>query len=137
MKKSTQTRILAVVLFIALIAASAMFSSCKEKDKNVLGSGEMSFTLKITDGSGETKTYTIKTDAKTLGAALVDVKLTTDTGYITTLDGISAIWDDETQDWWQISVNGVVAEIGAFDIELEKNATYLFKIESGMGDWDE
>ena len=127
-----KTRISVAVLCIVLIAASVMVCSCKPKEEgNVLGTGKTSFTIEIIDLEGKTKTYTVKTDEKTLEDVLVKVGLTTETGYIKTIDGITADWDvDET--WWSISVNGEMAETGASEIMVEKDAKYTFKVMQGF-----
>jgi len=138
-----KTRILAAILVIVLIAASAMFLSCKKdegesKDENTLGKGATTFKLEIIDDKGETKTFTIKTDEKTVGDALIneDVKLipADQKGYFTTLNGIDAVWGDETQDWWGFYVNGTMADVSAFDTEIDKDAKYEFKFQTGMGE---
>ena len=135
-------KILAFILVIAMIAASAMFYSCEQKtDKNTLGKGKTTFKVDITDGNGTTTAFTIKTDEKTVGDALIhsDVKLipADQAGYFTTLNGITAVWDDDTQNWWGFYIDGEMVAIGAFDAEIDVNASYAFKLESGMGDWDE
>lgn len=137
-----KTRILAFMLIIVLIAASAIIYSCKKDDsgdggENVLGKGATSFKLEITDNNGESKTFTIKTDEKTVGDALIheDVKLipaeSKDTGYFDTLNGIKADFSVD-EGWWKVLVNGEEAQIGVFDIEVEKDATYSFEYTKGF-----
>ena len=130
-----KTRILAVILVVTLIAAAVSLYSCGEKDKSILGSGKTTFTLEILDKDSNLKTYTINTNEKTLGDALVKVKLTKDTGYISTLDGITADYDVD-EGWWGVSRNGEILNVGAFDEEIEAGAVYSFVYNIGMGDWD-
>ena len=133
-----KTRILAFILFIALIAASAMLCSCEKDEGEVLGSGKTSFKLEITNKAGDTKTYTIKTDEKTLEDALLKVELTKDTGLITTLDGIT-VDQDTDESWWKFLVNGEESYLGVAEVEIEKNAVYSFEYTIGfdMSGWDD
>ena len=137
--KIKQTKILAVILFIVLIAASAMIYSCGKDDENTLGKGATSFTLKITDNNGTTKTFTIKTDEKTVGDALIhkDVNLipADQKGFFSTLNGITADWEVD-EGWWGFYIDGNLADAGAFDTNIEKDAVYSFKYEKGMGEWE-
>jgi len=134
MKKLGKTRITAIFLCIMLIAATAVsLYSCEKTEGEVLGKGKVSFKLEITNDKGETKIYTIKTDEKTVGDALVKAGLTSDSGYITTLDKLTAVWDDTQQFYfyWGFYINGEFASVGAFDGEIDKEAVYSFKYEDG------
>ena len=125
-----KTRILAIILCIAMIAASVMaLYSCG--DDKTLGSGATSIKVDITK-DGKTTSYTVKTDEKNLGAALThkDVKLievkSSDYGnYVTSVDGTENT--DDT--FWMIYVDGKVSEVGIDDIEIVKDAKYEFKFE--------
>jgi len=136
-----KTRFTALILCIMLIAASAaILWSCGD-DENTLGRGSMSFKLEIIDNNGSTKTYTVKTNEKTVGDALMKVGILIEDGYIETVDGIKADWDVD-EGWWGFYANGEFSMIGVFDLEPEKDAAYLFKYEKGMGemdwgDWDD
>ncbi|MCL1859498.1 MAG: DUF4430 domain-containing protein [Oscillospiraceae bacterium] len=128
-----KTRILAFILVIALVAASAMMIySCEKTDENTLGKGKTSFKLEVTDDKNETKTFTIKTDEKTLGDALMhdDVKLIAldEWGMVSTVNGLKAEWiGDGTGGWWAVYTNGEMALVGVFDIEIDKDAVYKFE----------
>ncbi|MCL2096949.1 MAG: hypothetical protein FWH10_08610, partial [Oscillospiraceae bacterium] len=136
-KSKNKRKILAFILCIALIAVSAaILYSCgddksEDDNQNILGEGALSFTLNITDGQGNIKSYIIKTDKTTLGDALVEVGLTDDSLFIATLDGITADWDTD-ESWWKIAVNGEDAAAGAFDIDLESEAVYSFVYTIGF-----
>ena len=140
MKKINKTRILAFIFVVALIASSALFCSCKKDDANVLGKGNTSFKLEVTDDKGETKTFTIKTNEKNLGDALMheDVKLIDldEYGMVSTVNGLKSDFD-ANESWWNVLIKGADATVGVFDIEIEKDAVYSFKYTIGfdMGDW--
>ena len=56
-------RILALALVV--LALAAIFTGCAKKSGKAL-------TVDVTHGDGTTKTFTVKTDAENLGAALVE-----------------------------------------------------------------
>ena len=142
--KIKQTRILAVILIIVLIAASAMLYSCEKDEGEVLGSGKTSFKLEITDNNGKTETFTVKTDEKILGDALIAIDFLTpdtkDAGYFDTLNGVKADWEVD-EGWWGFYADGEMVSFGVFDAqaEINKNSVYSFKYEIGfdMSGWDE
>ena len=125
-----KTRILAIILFIAIIMTSAMaLYSCA--DKNTLGKGATSFKLEITDKDGKTETYTIKTDEKTVGDALkhTDVKLLTADASASGFDTVNGMKADYTADgaYWEFFIDGVSATDSAFNTDVVKDAKYAFK----------
>ena len=96
-------RILALALVV--LALAAIFTGCAKKPGKTL-------TVDVTHGDGTTKTFTVKTDAENLGAALVEDKEIGVTGedsdygiFITTVDGEAA--SNEEQTFWSISKDGV------------------------------
>jgi hypothetical protein len=127
-----KTRILAFTLVILLLAGAATLFSCKDKeDENTLGSGKTSFTLKITDKEGEIKNYTVKTDEKTVGDALIKIGYipaeSKDAGYFETLNGVSGETDEDGNIWyWSFDVNGEVQMVGVFDVEVKEKDVYGF-----------
>ena len=107
--KKQMRRIFALALAVLVLAAA--FTGCAKKPGKTL-------TVDVTHGDGSTKTFTVKTDAENLGAALVEDKDIGVTGedsqygiYITTVDGEAASDDDQT--FWSISKDGVDLEVGA------------------------
>ena len=140
-----KTKILAFILIIVMIAASAMFIACKKdeggsKDENVLGTGATSFKLEITGLDGETKTFTVKTDEATVGDALIKINYipanSKDAGYFETLNGVKTDYMADGS-YWAFYVNGEYwLSGGAFDVNVEKDAVYSFKYEIDQGDWE-
>ena len=132
MKKMKKARILAFVLCVSLVAASAAFMSCEKKDEGtVLGSGKTSFTLKITDKEGAVREYTVKTDEKTVGDALIKIgyipEESKDAGYFEKLDGVEGVTDEEGNMWfWLFDVNGTPQDVGVFDVEVKAGDVYGF-----------
>ena len=97
MKKIINSKILLSVLALMLIAAMALgFAACgnktneqepdttpmqsiqpssTEEPATQIGQGEKSFTFEVTDKDGGKTVFDIKTDADTVGAALIENKL--------------------------------------------------------------
>lgn len=149
-------RIFALILCIVLIAATALFAQgCKKtegespettdsvttaadttekaEDTNVLGEGEKQFTFKVVDKEGKETVFTINTDKKTVGDALLDLKLIEgedgDYGlYVKKVNGIVADYEID-QTYWAFYVNGEYAMSGVDTTEIENGAEYAFKIE--------
>ena len=108
--------LLILALALVVLALAAIFTGCAKKPGKTL-------TVDVTHGDGTTKTFTVKTDAENLGAALVEAIALTDpaarlTGedsdygiFITTVDGEAA--SNEEQTFWSISKDGVDLEVGA------------------------
>ena len=113
---------LLMVLALSACAKSASIPAGKTtvgvKDGETLGQGKTTFTVEVTDAEGAKTSFTVKTDAENLGAALVEDKEIGVTGedsdygiYITTVDGEAA--SNEEQTFWSISKDGVDLEVGA------------------------
>ena len=138
MLKMKKTRILAIILSVAMIiTASAMMFSCEKKAaRTVLGTGATSFNLDITNDKGETKLYTIKTDETKVAAALqkADVNLipadqTVDTfGSAGIVGGVKADFAANSS-YWAFYIDGTMATDSAFNTDIVKDATYAFKYE--------
>ena len=149
-------RIFALILCIVLIAAVALFAQgCKKtegespettdsvttaadttekaEDTNVLGEGEKQFTFKVVDKEGKETVFTINTDKKTVGDALLDLELIEgedgDYGlYVKKVNGIVADYEID-QTYWAFYVNGEYAMSGVDTTEIENGAEYSFKVE--------
>ena len=113
---------LLMVLALSACAKSASIPAGKTtvgvKDGETLGQGKTTFTVEVTDAEGAKTSFTVKTDAENLGAALVEDKEIGVTGedsdygiFITTVDGEAA--SNEEQTFWSISKDGVDLEVGA------------------------
>lgn len=149
-------KIFALILCIVLVAAVALFAQgCKKTegespettdsvttaadttekadDTNVLGEGEKQFTFKVVDKEGKETVFTINTDKKTVGDALLDLELIEgedgDYGlYVKKVNGIVADYNVD-QTYWAFYVNGEYAMSGVDTTEIENGAEYSFKVE--------
>ena len=149
-------RIFALILCIVLVAAVALFAQgCKKtegespettdsvttaadttekaEDTNVLGEGEKQFTFKVVDKDGKETVFTINTDKKTVGDALLELELIEgedgDYGlYVKEVNGIVADYNVD-QTYWAFYVNGEYAMSGVDTTEIENGAEYSFKVE--------
>lgn len=108
--------------------------SDKETDKSsVLGEGKTQFTFKVVDGEGNETVFTVNTDEKIVGDALLEVNLIEgDEGpyglYVKKVNGIEADYEKD-KTYWAFYVNGEYAMNGVDTTEIENGAEYSFKIE--------
>ena len=105
----------------------------KAEDTNVLGEGEKQFTFKVVDKEGKETVFTINTDKKTVGDALLELELIEgedgDYGlYVKKVNGIVADYNVD-QTYWAFYVNGEYAMSGVDTTEIENGAEYSFKVE--------
>ena len=96
-------------------------------------SAKTSFTVVTTDLEGNETTHKIKTDAATVGEALIEEGLIagdpSDYGlYITTVNGITLDWDKDGK-YWAFYINGEYAQTGVDTTDVEDGAVYTFKPE--------
>ena len=97
------------------------------------GAKKVTFTVITTDLDGIETSFEIKTDAKTVGEALVNEGLikghTTDYGlYVDEVNGIALDWDKDGK-YWAFYINGEYAATGVDVTEIEAGAVYTFKPE--------
>ena len=96
-------------------------------------SAKTSFTVVTTDLEGNETTHKIKTDAATVGEALIEEGLikghTTDYGlYVDEVNGIALDWDKDGK-YWAFYINGAYAQTGVDTTNVEDGAVYTFKAE--------
>lgn len=151
-------RLFTVVLSFALIAAVALSLSACGKTNNEtplsteetistetpseaskkateLGEGKTSFNLTVTDADGNETSFVIKTDEKTVGAALVALKLISGEDgqyglYVKEVNGITADYDKDGT-YWAFYVNGEYATAGIDLTDITEGASYALKVEKG------
>lgn len=142
MKKTIFSRILSLILCFVLVAAIALVGSgCGAKEtksdtpssSNVLGEGETEFTVSITFSDGSEKAYTVNTDKKTVGEALIEVELIEGTVgdyglMVETVDGETVKYEDGGK-YWAFYIDGEYAMTGVDATEITAGATYSFKVE--------
>ena len=96
-------------------------------------SAKTSFTVVTTDLEGNETTHKIKTEAATVGEALIEEGLIagdpSDYGlYITTVNGSTLDWDKDGK-YWAFYINGEHAQTGVDTTNVEDGAVYTFKPE--------
>ena len=96
-------------------------------------SAKTSFTVITTDLDGKETTHKIKTDAATVGEALIEEGLikghTTDYGlYVDEVNGIALDWEKDGK-YWAFYINGEYAMSGVDTTNVEDGAVYTFKPE--------
>lgn len=112
---------------------SSSNSSSEENTPTVLGEGKLSFDFSVTHKDGKTVPFTIKTDKKTVGEALLEVKLiageeSTYGLYVKTVDGETLDYDTDKM-YWAFYENGKYAQKGVDQTDIKSGATYSFKAE--------
>ena len=149
-KKTTQKKALSLFLVTMLIAATVLLGGCSDNNTlttpettltsetekasvTELGEGKLSFNFSVTYENGETDSFLIKTDEKTVGDALLKLELIDgeagDYGlYVKSVNGVTADYD-ATKTYWAFYVNGEYASSGVDQTEIDENAQYSFKIE--------
>ena len=140
-------RILSFVLCMVLIAAVALFTfGCNEQGNDGDGTttagetttgettvAEKTFTFIVVDGAGVETSFTITTEKKLVGEALMDEGLLEGEDgpyglYVKKVNGIVADYDVDGT-YWAFYINGSYAMSGVDTTEIEDGATYSFKVE--------
>jgi len=151
MRKSTIKYWLSLVLCLALLAAAALCNvslaeTAAETEEAVilmtgtqeepveLGEGKLSFLFEVVDTEGAESWFLVKTDAETVGAALVENGLVEGTVgdyglYVTSVCGMELIWSEENPHYWAFYINGEYAQTGADSTPIEEGVIYLFRAE--------
>ena len=140
MKNVMKSKVVLSILALMLIVAMAFsFSACGNNDSDTnttttQASGEakkeLSFVFKVVDLDGSEKSFDIKTDAKTVGEALVAEKLISGTAgdYGLMVDTVNGIKYDYTADgaYWAFYINGEMAMSGVDTTDVVEGTTYSF-----------
>lgn len=132
MKRKMTLKSLSLLLVCVLFAGIIAISGCGKKD-NVLGKGNSTFTFEVVDKDGNQTNFTIKTDAATVGDALVAENLIEGEEsayglYVKKVNGITADYDVDGT-YWAFYINGEYAMTGVDSTNVEDGATYMFKVE--------
>ena len=136
MKKTIQSSVslLLAFLFVLCLAscgnrvdATGLWENATYKKDTELGKGSKTFTLEVTVEE-QTVTFTVNTDAKTVGAALLELELIDgDEGdfglYIKKVNGMTADYDTD-KSYWAFYINGEYAMTGVDGTDIEEGVTY-------------
>ena len=128
---------LAMALTLCACAKPTPIASGKNtvgvKDGETLGQGATAFTVEVTDGRGTKTDFTVKTDEKTVGAALQALNIISgeesDYGlYIKEVIGITADYDTDGT-YWAFYIDGQYAATGVDMTDAQNGAVYGFAVE--------
>ena len=140
MKKTGLLKSLSLSVCIVLIAVMALFTTGCNDSKTVstpseaqVSSQTAEFTFKVTDADGKETDFTISTDKKTVGEALLDKGLIagdeSEYGlYVKTVNGVTLDYDKDGM-YWAFYENGQYASKGVDSTEVTAGAEYAFKAE--------
>ena len=140
MKKTGLFKSLSLSVCIVLIAVMALFTTGCNDSKTVstpseaqVSSQTAEFTFKVTDASGKETDFTINTDKKTVGEALLEKNLIAGDDseyglYVKTVNGVTLDYDKDGM-YWAFYENGQYASKGVDSTEVTAGAEYAFKAE--------
>ena len=138
MKKTVK---IAILIILAILCVVVLFSisnrdkapvyvdgTAKYTEDTILGSGSKTITVTVKDNEGKSVVFTIKTDAKTVGDALLENKVIAgDAGqygmYIKVVNGLRADYDKD-QAYWAFTINGEMAMTGVDLTDLTDGGVY-------------
>ena len=132
LKKTRSMKILSCFLLLVLSAAIALTAvGCD--DKNSGTPQEVEFVFKVVTASGEEKTFTVKTDKDTVGAALIEEGLIAGEDgpyglYVKTVDGETLDYETDGK-YWAFYVDGAYAPTGVDVTKIEAGREYSFRAE--------
>lgn len=108
----------AVIALVALVCVAAVFAGAYFATRGATSAGSKTLTIEIVHGDGQSKEFTIRTDAEYLGQALLENEKLGVIGedgpyglYIKEVDGEKA--SDADQTFWSVSLNGESLMVGA------------------------
>ena len=132
MKKTVSIALLFICIF-SLVACgnsvdkTGLWENATYLQDTELGEGAKTVTVEV-KVEEQTVTFTINTDKKTVGEALIENKLIEgDQGaygiYIKKANGITADYDID-QSYWAFYINGEMAMTGVDSTDIDENAIY-------------
>ena len=140
MKKTGLFKSLSLSVCIVLIAVTALFTTGCNDSKTVstpseaqVSSQTAEFTFKVTDADGKETDFTINTDKKTVGEALLEENLIAGDDseyglYVKTVNGVTLDYDKDGM-YWAFYINGEYAQTGVDSTDITAGAEYAFKAE--------
>ena len=127
-------------ILLALLCTVLLFTGCGPKgpvyvdgtarytEDTKLGDGAKTITVTVTDNEGKNVVFTIKTNAKTVGDALIENELIAgDEGayglYIKVVNGLRADYDKDHA-YWAFLINGESAMTGVDMTDITDGGVY-------------
>ena len=117
-----------IKIIVLVLAAVMLFASCNDNGGEAT-TQELTFTLQVV-GEGISYERNITTQYANLGDALREAGVITETGFITTVNGITADFDANGA-WWMLTVDGAMAPEGVDDTIIAEGVTYAFVYTEG------
>ena len=116
---------------------SSSAPSSSSADAKDVGQGDTAFTLEVIDSEGARSLFNVKTNEKTVGAALLALDLIAGEDsqyglYVKTVNGITADYDTDGS-YWAFYIDGEYAQTGVDSTDIKAGATYTLKIEVTEG----
>lgn len=129
-----------ISIFLLILCITAAFAGCFHKgpvyvdgtarytENTTLGAGSKTITVTVTDNEGKDIVFTIKTDAKTVGDALIENELIAgDEGayglYVKVVNGLRADYDKDKA-YWAFYINGEIAMTGVDMTDITDGGVY-------------
>ncbi|MBE6982665.1 MAG: DUF4430 domain-containing protein [Ruminococcaceae bacterium] len=129
-----------ISLILAVFCIVAIFAGCRNNEPvyvdgtvrftedTTLGSGSKTITVTVKDNEGKEVKFTIKTDAKTVGEALLENKVIAGEDgqygmYIKVVNGLRADYDKDHA-YWSFIANGEVSMTGVDTTDLIDGGNY-------------
>ncbi len=128
-------------ILLAVLCVALLFAGCKTESKPVyvdgtarytedvtLGEGGKTITVTVKDNEGKAVVFTIKTDAKTVGEALLENELIAgDEGayglYVKVVNGLRADYDKDKA-YWAFTIDGEMAMTGVDMTDITDGGKY-------------
>ena len=136
MKKTQLKKLLSFMLCLVLIAAMALITTtCRDNHEDDENAETRTFTFIVVDENGKETLFSITSEKKMVGAALMDEGLIEGEDgayglYVKKVNGILAEYET-TGTYWAFYINGEYALTGVDKTEIVDGATYSFKVEKG------
>ncbi len=114
-------------------ASSDNSSVSSQATDNTLGEGDTSFVFEVTGTDGNTASFTINTNEKTVGDALSKLGLIegddTEFGlYVKTVNGTTLDFDKDGK-YWAFYIDGEYAMTGVDSTDIDETSVYEFRAE--------
>ena len=137
--KKIMVLLLAAMMVLALCACAKTTpiprgkNTVSVKNGETVGQGATTFSVEVTDAEGTKTAFTVKTDEKTVGAALEKLHIVSgeqgDYGlYVTEVIGITTDYEKDGT-YWAFYIDGQYAVTGADSTEVKAGAVYGFAAE--------
>ena len=115
------------------VSSDNLLVSSQATDNTVLGEGDTSFVFEVTGTDGNTASFTINTNEKTVGDALSKLGLSegddTEFGlYVKTVNGTTLDFDKDGK-YWAFYIDGEYAMTGVDSTDIDETSVYEFRAE--------